>query len=42
MRNLFVADGSLFPTSTPGNPTLTIQALATRAARRIAGRARGG
>jgi choline dehydrogenase-like flavoprotein len=32
VRNLFVADGSLFPTSTPANPTLTIQALATRVA----------
>jgi choline dehydrogenase-like flavoprotein len=32
ITNLFVADGSLFPTSTPANPTLTIQALATRIA----------
>jgi len=32
LTNLFIADGSLFPTSTPANPTLTIQALATRVA----------
>jgi choline dehydrogenase-like flavoprotein len=32
IRNLFIADGSLFPTATPMNPTLTIQALATRIA----------
>lgn len=32
IRNLFVADGSLFPTTTPANPTLTIQAVATRIA----------
>jgi len=32
VRNLFIADGSLFPTSTPANPTLTIQAMATRIA----------
>ena len=32
VRNLFIADGSLFPTSTPANPTLTIQAMATRVA----------
>jgi choline dehydrogenase-like flavoprotein len=36
VANLFIADGSLFPTSTAGNPTLTIQALATRVAGRIA------
>lgn len=41
VKNLFVADGSLFPSTTPSNPTLTIQALATRVARRIAERARG-
>ena len=35
ISNLFIADGSLFPTSTAGNPTLTIQALATRVAGRI-------
>lgn len=32
IKNLFIADGSLFPTSTPANPSLTIQALATRVA----------
>jgi choline dehydrogenase-like flavoprotein len=32
ITNLFIADGSLFPTSTPSNPTLTIQALSTRIA----------
>ena len=32
VRNLFIADGSLFPTATPANPTLTIQAMATRVA----------
>jgi choline dehydrogenase-like flavoprotein len=42
VRNLFVADGSLFPTSTPGHPPLVLQGLATRAARRIASRARSG
>jgi choline dehydrogenase-like flavoprotein len=35
IANLFVADGSLFPTATPANPTLTIQALATRVALHI-------
>jgi len=38
VANLFVADGSLFPGTTPSNPTLTIQALATRVAGRIAER----
>jgi choline dehydrogenase-like flavoprotein len=32
VANLFIADGSLFPCGTPANPTLTIQALATRVA----------
>jgi len=32
VSNLFIADGSLFPCGTPANPTLTIQALATRVA----------
>ena len=32
VRNLFVCDGSLFVTSSASNPTLTIQALATRTA----------
>jgi choline dehydrogenase-like flavoprotein len=35
--NLFVCDGSLFPTSTAQNPTLTIVALALRQAALIAG-----
>lgn len=34
--NLFVADGSLFPTSAAPNPTLTIVALAIRQAEHIA------
>ena len=34
--NLFVSDGSVFPTSTAENPTLTIVALAIRQAERIA------
>jgi choline dehydrogenase-like flavoprotein len=34
--NLYVADGSVFPTSGGYNPTLTIQALAWRTAARIA------
>lgn len=34
VENLFVADGSLFPTIAPSNPSLTIQALATRSATR--------
>jgi choline dehydrogenase-like flavoprotein len=34
--NLYVIDGSVFPTSGGYNPTLTIQALAWRAAERIA------
>ena len=33
--NLFVCDGSLFPTSTSENPTLTIVALAMRLADHI-------
>ena len=33
--NLFISDGSLFPTSTAENPTLTIVALALRQAQRI-------
>jgi choline dehydrogenase-like flavoprotein len=32
MRNLLVLGGSVFPTSTPSNPTLTLCALALRAA----------
>jgi choline dehydrogenase-like flavoprotein len=33
--NLFVCDGSVFPTSTASNPSLTIQAIAARTADRI-------
>ena len=40
--NLFVCDGSSFVTSGRGQPTCTIQALAYRAAERIAQRARAG
>jgi choline dehydrogenase-like flavoprotein len=42
VANLFIADGSLLPTSTPSNPTLTLQALATRVSDRIAERLRQG
>jgi choline dehydrogenase-like flavoprotein len=35
VQNLFVCDGSLFPTSTSENPTLTIVALAMRQAEHI-------
>jgi choline dehydrogenase-like flavoprotein len=35
--NLFISDGSLFPTSSAENPTLTIVALAIRQAQYIAG-----
>lgn len=40
IENLFIADGSLFPSSTPANPTLTIQALATHIADHIVERFR--
>ncbi|NIM71574.1 MAG: FAD-binding protein [Xanthomonadales bacterium] len=40
--NLFICDGSSFVTSGRGQPTLTIQALAFRAAEHIAAFARGG
>jgi choline dehydrogenase-like flavoprotein len=36
MPNLFVSDGSLFPSSAAPNPTLTIVALAIRQAGHIA------
>jgi choline dehydrogenase-like flavoprotein len=35
VRNLFICDGSSFVTSGRGQPTLTIQALAFRAAAQI-------
>lgn len=35
--NLFICDGSVFPTSTAVNPSLTIEAIAARAASRIGG-----
>jgi choline dehydrogenase-like flavoprotein len=37
MRNLFVADASLFPTCVGVNPQVSIMAFATRIARRLAG-----
>jgi choline dehydrogenase-like flavoprotein len=40
--NLWVCDGSLFPTSGGVNPSLTIQALACRIADRITAMARAG
>jgi choline dehydrogenase-like flavoprotein len=35
VRNLWVCDGSVFPTSLAVNPSLTIQAIASRMASRI-------
>ena len=40
--NLFVCDGSVFPTSTAVNPSLTIEAIAARTADRIVELARRG
>jgi choline dehydrogenase-like flavoprotein len=37
VRNLWICDGSVFPTVGAVNPSLTIQALATRTARRLLG-----
>jgi choline dehydrogenase-like flavoprotein len=42
VRNLFIVDGSSFVTSGSGQPTMTIQALAFRAAEAIAGFAKRG
>jgi choline dehydrogenase-like flavoprotein len=36
--NLFVADGSVMPTQGSANPALTIMALASRLAERLAGK----
>jgi len=40
--NLFICDGSVFVTSSAANPSLTIQAIATRTADHIIARARTG
>jgi choline dehydrogenase-like flavoprotein len=40
VSNLFVTDGAPFPSNADKNPTLTIMALAWRAADHIAGRLR--
>jgi choline dehydrogenase-like flavoprotein len=42
VRNLFVCDGSVFPTGTAVNPSLTIEAIAARTADRIRELARRG
>jgi choline dehydrogenase-like flavoprotein len=42
IKNLFVVDGSAFPTFSEKNPTLTIAALAVRSARHIAEERRRG
>src|SRR5262249_35186094 len=36
-KNLFVAGSATFPTSSPGNPTLTVVALALRLAQHLRG-----
>ena len=36
VKNLFVVDGSVFPSASEKNPTLTMMALAARTASRIA------
>jgi choline dehydrogenase-like flavoprotein len=40
--NLFICDGSVFPTSAAVNPSLTIEAIAARTADRITEMARRG
>ncbi|MDQ3949760.1 MAG: GMC family oxidoreductase [Gemmatimonadota bacterium] len=42
VRNLFICDGSVFPTGTAVNPSLTIEAIAARTADRIRELARRG
>jgi len=42
VRNLYVVDGSVFPSASEKNPTHTIMALAARAAEHIAARGRRG
>ena len=42
VANLFICDGSVFPSGTAVNPSLTIEALAARTADRIIARARRG
>ena len=37
LENLYAVDGSVFPTSSGYNPTLTIMAVARRIAHRLAG-----
>jgi choline dehydrogenase-like flavoprotein len=42
VRNLFICDGSVFPSGTAVNPSLTIEAIAARTADRIRELARRG
>jgi choline dehydrogenase-like flavoprotein len=42
VANLYVVDGSVFPSASEKNPTHTIMALAVRAAEHIAGRVQRG